>query len=236
MKFRNALFCLMIILVVSGYIESKEAKKERIDLQYALASSRDSLPIADTRKSVVTVRLPGGGHGSGFVVSENGLLLTNAHVVGNSDKCLIESRDGREFEGIVLNKDSKRDVAAIIARNISLPPLKIRSGFPKIAEEVYAIGAPHGLPGTVTKGIISNIIKSNGEIWLQGDSAINPGSSGGPLLDANGNVVGISTSVVSGTQGIFLYCPIMDAVARLELHAKKPVIWYKPSTWVRWFL
>jgi S1-C subfamily serine protease len=226
---------VMIIIVLPGYKDYKNEKMKGTLYQYVLATDGDSRTIAEARESVVTIRT-NRGHGSGFVVSDKGLILTNEHVVSNVGKCSIERLEGKVFEGKVLIKDRSRDVALISSPNISLQPLKIRENPSNIGEEVFAIGTPKELPGTVTKGIISNKIKMGNEVWLQGDAAVNPGNSGGPLLDAKGNVIGISSLQHPDAQGIFFYAPIMDALARLKIQEKKPAKWYNPRTWYRWFL
>ncbi len=186
------------------------------------AKPGDKRPMAGVQKSVVTVQC-GGGHGSGFIVSGDGLVLTNRHVVGDLDEARVITHDGKQYTGRVLFRDFRRDVAAIEVRGLARPPLKIRQEPVQVAEEVYAVGSPKEikLSGTVTKGIVSTVSRSRmGEDWVQADATINPGNSGGPLVDANGNVVGISTLSRKESTGIYFFGPIMNVLERICLQGE----------------
>ena len=157
------------------------------------------------------------GMGSGVIVDESGIILTNNHVVNGADKLLIKLHDGREFETTEWKTDPKSDIAVVkINSPTSLPAATIgNSDKIDIGDWVLAVGAPFGLDETVTAGIIS--AKSRGigitarEEFLQTDAAINPGNSGGPLVNLDGELVGINTAISStsgGYQGIGFAVPV----------------------------
>tara|TARA_B100000315_G_C14565763_1_gene582890 strand:- start:603 stop:2276 length:1674 start_codon:yes stop_codon:yes gene_type:complete len=173
--------------------------------------------------SVVTLRTSS-GHGSGFVIDKSGLILTNAHVVGESTEILIIFNSGLELKGAVLRKDKHRDVALIKVNVGGLKPIPIRMNSINITEPVFAVGTPlqEGLKATVTRGIVSALRKeeaSNLE-YIQSDVAIQSGNSGGPLLDKSGNIVGISVAgygLKGFSSGINLFIPIKDGLRWLNI-------------------
>ncbi|MDD4102073.1 MAG: Do family serine endopeptidase [Kiritimatiellae bacterium] len=158
------------------------------------------------------------GQGSGFIISKDGYILTNTHVVGDVDKITVRLADGREFQAKRIGADNKTEVALIkIEADGDLPVLEI--GKPddlQIGEWVVAIGNPFGLKETLTVGVVSakgrsNIGITDYENFIQTDAAINPGNSGGPLLNIDGEVVGINTAIYSrsgGYMGIGFAVPI----------------------------
>jgi serine protease Do len=157
------------------------------------------------------------GQGSGFLISKDGYILTNTHVVGDVDKITVRLVDGREFQGKRIGADSKTEVALIKIEGENLPYLAI--GKPDnlaIGEWVIAIGNPFGLKETLTVGVVSakgrsNIGITDYEDFIQTDAAINPGNSGGPLLNIDSEVVGINTAIFSrsgGYMGIGFAVPI----------------------------
>ena len=161
------------------------------------------------------------GLGSGFVVSSDGLILTNAHVVDGSDKVTVTLKDGRTFEGEVMGTDSFTDVAVIkIEPEEELPAVSLAdSEVLQPGEWAIAIGNPLGLDNTVTTGIVSATGRSSAQVgvgdkrvsFIQTDAAINPGNSGGPLLNAKGEVIGINTAIIQNAQGLGFAIPINDA-------------------------
>ncbi len=153
--------------------------------------------------AVVAVDTASGG-GSGSIVSANGLVLTNAHVVGNNRVVTVILADGREFVGDVVGYgDNRLDLAAVQIRNApsNLPVMPIASsGSVRIGQAAFAIGSPFGLQGTFTTGIVSRIDLDRN--LIQTDAAINPGNSGGPLLNSNAQLIGVNTSIfTTGEQG-----------------------------------
>ncbi len=157
------------------------------------------------------------GTGSGFIISDDGQILTNAHVVNGTDTVQVILKDGRIFDGKVLGQDAVTDVAVVKIDSTSLPTVTLGdSEHLHPGEWVIAIGNPLGLDNTVTAGIISAIGRSSREVgvpdkrvnFIQTDAAINPGNSGGPLLNAQGEVIGMNTAIISGAQGLGFAIPI----------------------------
>jgi serine protease Do len=167
-------------------------------------------------------RQPGRGYhqiaqGSGFIISADGYVLTNNHLVGDADKVMVKLADDRDFEAKVIGTDPQSDVAVIKIDGEAFPSLKLAdSARLEVGEWVLAIGNPFGLSQTVTAGIVSakgrsNVGLADFEDFIQTDAAINPGNSGGPLLNLDGEVVGINTAIVSrsgGNMGIGFAIPI----------------------------
>lgn len=144
--------------------------------------------------------------GSGFIISEDGYILTNAHVVEDAKEILVRLVDRREFHATVIGTDARTDVAVIKIEASGLPVVVL--GDPdqlKVGEWVLAIGSPFGFDHTVTAGIVSakgrNLPDENFVPFIQTDVAINPGNSGGPLFNLRGEVVGINSQIYSQTGG-----------------------------------
>lgn len=160
------------------------------------------------------------GTGSGFIISSNGRVLTNAHVIDGADRVTVTLKDGRSFEGRVLGTDSVTDVAVVDIDATELPIVALgNSSQLKPGEWAIAIGNPLGLDNTVTQGIISGTGRSSSQVgvpdkrvnFIQTDAAINPGNSGGPLLNQQGQVIGINTAIIQGAQGLGFAIPINQA-------------------------
>lgn len=160
------------------------------------------------------------GTGSGFIINQEGDIITNAHVVEGADKVTVILKDGRRLEGKVLGKDQLTDIAVVKVNAKDLPVVSIgNSQTLRPGEWAIAIGNPLGLDNTVTAGIISALGRSSGEIgvndkrvrFIQTDAAINPGNSGGPLLNQKGEVVGVNTAIIRGAQGLGFAIPIETA-------------------------
>ena len=158
------------------------------------------------------------GVGSGFVVSGDGFIMTNAHVVDGADEVLVTLPDKREFKAKVVGSDQRTDVALVKIEASGLPAVRIGDvSRLKVGEWVMAIGSPFGLENTVTAGIVSAKQRETGDYlpFIQTDVAINPGNSGGPLINLRGEVVGINSQIYSrsgGFQGISFAIPIDEAV------------------------
>ncbi len=162
------------------------------------------------------------GQGSGFIITKDGYILTNNHVVGDADKITVKLNDGREFEAERVGTDPKSEVAVIkIDTDEELPVLETGdSSSLQIGEWVIAVGNPFGLSETLTVGVVSAIGRNDigiaeYEDFIQTDAAINPGNSGGPLLNIDGKVVGINTAIYSqsgGYMGIGFAIPIDLAI------------------------
>jgi Do/DeqQ family serine protease len=160
------------------------------------------------------------GTGSGFIISRNGEILTNAHVLAGADTVNVTLKDGRSFPGKVMGTDPVTDVAVVKIQADNLPTLTLGdSNQLKPGEWAIAIGNPLGLDNTVTTGIISATGRSSSQVgvpdkrvqFIQTDAAINPGNSGGPLLNASGQVIGINTAIIQGAQGLGFAIPINTA-------------------------
>ncbi|MEL6815480.1 MAG: HhoA/HhoB/HtrA family serine endopeptidase [Cyanobacteria bacterium J06598_3] len=160
------------------------------------------------------------GTGSGFILSADGKLLTNAHVIEGADTVNVTLKDGRSFVGEVIGSDPVTDVAVIKIEASDLPvaPLGTTEALSP-GQWAIAIGNPLGLDNTVTAGIISALDRTSTQVgisdkrvqFIQTDAAINPGNSGGPLLNANGEVIGMNTAIRANAQGLGFAIPIETA-------------------------
>ena len=157
------------------------------------------------------------GVGSGFILSADGLVMTNAHVVDGADELIVTLTDKREFKAKVIGLDKRTDVAVVKIEATGLPAVKLGDvGRLKVGEWVMAIGSPFGLENSVTAGIVSAKARDTGDYlpFIQTDVAINPGNSGGPLINMRGEVVGINSQIYSrsgGFMGISFAIPIDEA-------------------------
>lgn len=168
------------------------------------------------RASVLTIEA-GTSSGSGFLISRQGYVLTNQHVVKGQRFVKLRLASGRELVGEVVQEQSARDVA-LIRTETGLDPLPLRSGDLAPGETVYALGSPLGekFSGSLTRGIVSAYRTRDGQRFIQSDVAILQGSSGGPLLDESGQAVGLAQSVATAGQGrINFFIPIADALKAL---------------------
>lgn len=169
--------------------------------------------------------------GSGFVISDDGYILTNNHVIEGADEIKVKFDDGRELKGEIKGVDPKLDLALIkVTNGDKLPVAELGdSDDIQVGEWVMAIGNPFGLSETVTAGIISakgRVIGSGPyDDFIQTDASINPGNSGGPLFNAKGEVVGINTAIVAGGQGIGFAIPVNMAKSIIpQLREKGKVV------------
>jgi serine protease Do len=166
------------------------------------------------------------GVGSGFIISDDGYVLTNAHVVEGADEVVVTLTDRREFKAKVLGSDARSDVAVLKVDARNLPSVRIGdSSKIRVGEWVIAIGSPFNLENTVTAGIISAKARDTGEYLplIQSDVAVNPGNSGGPLINMRGEVIGINSQIATlsgGYNGISFAVPI-DEVMRVTDQIRK---------------
>lgn len=191
----------------------------------------------DKRRIAVTIQKR--GHGSGFFITKEGHILTNAHVVGNSERTRVVLADREEaITAEVLRVNKARDVALLKLtdwpQSLSIPTLPIRTDQTVVSEPVYAIGTPlhrDVMDNTVTKGIVSNHreYKHDGlrMNFIQADVDIHGGNSGGPLLDENGNIIGMAVigyGAMEGKRGVGLnlFIPIEEALKALDIHLIEP--------------
>ncbi|NCT83579.1 MAG: DegQ family serine endoprotease [Comamonadaceae bacterium] len=158
------------------------------------------------------------GVGSGFILSADGYVLTNAHVVQGADEVIVTLTDKRELKAKIIGADQRSDVAVVKVEATGLPIVKLGdSNKARVGEWVMAIGSPFGLENSVTAGIISAKQRDTGDLLplIQTDVAINPGNSGGPLVNLRGEVIGINSQIYSqngGYMGISFAIPIADAI------------------------
>ncbi|WP_077037569.1 Do family serine endopeptidase [Pelomonas sp. KK5] len=166
---------------------------------------------------------PSHGQGSGFIVSADGIILTNAHVVRDSSEVIVKLTDRREYKAKVLGSDPQTDVAVIKIEAKNLPVVKLGDTKDlRVGEWVLAIGSPFGFENSVTAGVVSAKSRAlpgeNFVPFIQTDVAVNPGNSGGPLFNARGEVVGINSQIFSqtgGYQGLSFAIPI-DLAQRVK--------------------
>jgi serine protease Do len=180
---------------------------------------------------VPQAEIPAHEMGSGFIISPDGVILTNAHVVENADEVIVRLIDKREFKAKILGADKLSDVAVLKIDAQNLRTVKIGdSRQTRVGEWVIAIGSPYGLENSVSAGIISaksrSLAKEGNVPFLQTDAAVNPGNSGGPLFNMNGEVIGINSQIYShsgGYQGLSFAIPIdvaMNIERQLREHGK----------------
>ena len=157
------------------------------------------------------------GVGSGFILTSDGFIMTNAHVIDGADEVLVTLTDKRELKAKIIGSDQRTDVAVVKIEATGLPAVKLGDvNRLKVGEWVVAIGSPFGLDNTVTAGIVSAKQRDTGDYLpaIQTDVAINPGNSGGPLINMRGEVVGINSQIYSrsgGFMGISFAIPIDEA-------------------------
>src|SRR5512141_2578506 len=175
--------------------------------------------------------IPMRGQGSGFIISPDGYILTNAHVVDNADRVTVKLTDRREFRAKVIGKDRQTDVALIKIDAGNLPTVRLgNSKDANVGEWVVAIGSPYGFDNSVTAGIVSakgrSLPDSSYVPFIQTDVAVNPGNSGGPLFNLAGEVIGINSQIYSrtgGFEGISFAIPIetaLDVKDQIVKHGK----------------
>ncbi|NCO24528.1 MAG: hypothetical protein COZ07_09975 [Candidatus Infernicultor aquiphilus] len=172
-----------------------------------------------------TRTIPQKGTGSGFIINQEGYIITNEHVVHKAEKIKVTLSDGREFTGEVIGSDTTSDMAIVKIKADHLPLVALGdSDKLRVGEIVVAIGNPYGLQQTVTMGVVSAKGRSiptgiEGRVYkdfIQTDAAINPGNSGGPLLNTKGEVVGINTAIIPFAQGIGFAIPINIAKKNID--------------------
>jgi S1-C subfamily serine protease len=207
---------------------------EAADLTSIVATARESV-VTITADGLATSRfspfgVPTSGVGSGIIISSDGYILTNRHVVENSQSLSVELADGQTYPATIVEQSTTNDLALIKVDATGLSAARIgNSDQAQVGETVLAIGSPLGTyTETVTKGILSGLgrdITVRDETTgrptdltglMQTDAAINPGNSGGPLLDASGAVIGLNTAVATSAQGLGFAIPINDAASLIS--------------------
>jgi S1-C subfamily serine protease len=170
--------------------------------------------VREATPAVVSITAGGGGSGSGVMIRADGILVTNAHVVGNSRTVAVGLADGRQLRGEVLGRDPSVDIAVVRVPGTNLPVAPLGdSDEVEAGQLAIAIGNPLQLERTVTRGVISAVNRTPGRGialgtgLIQTDAAINPGNSGGPLLNSAGRVIGINTMIIRGVTGLGFAVP-----------------------------
>lgn len=205
-------------LVTSAPNATPTAPVAAIKFQAAPAAKR---PVGNAADAVVAI-FAGDSLGTAFLVSADGYLLTNHHVVGRTKYVKVRWSDGAEAVGEVLRTDPRRDIALIKVDAARRAPLVLRGSVASLGDTVYAIGTPLDakFQGSVTKGIVSANRTYEGLPYIQSDVTVNHGNSGGPLLDESGAVIGVTVSgieIAGAPTGINLFIPIADALKALAL-------------------
>jgi S1-C subfamily serine protease len=184
------------------------------------AFSRVVVDISERlRPAVVNLRVGRGGAGSGVLFAPDGILLTNHHVVRGADAVRVRLSDGSELSGRAIGSDPWTDLAVVRTDGSGLPAAVLgESAALRVGQLVVAIGSPLGFESTVTAGVVSALGRTLRSIGghlvdnvIQTDAALNPGNSGGPLVDSRGRVIGINTAVVQPAQGLSFAVPIDTA-------------------------
>jgi S1-C subfamily serine protease len=193
----------------------------RLDAQRS-TEEETVIRVARTATPAVVSVSRRGGTGSGVIVRSDGIIITNAHVVGSMRNVEVRTADGRTFTGTVLGTDQAVDTAIvrIDAKNLPAAPLADSDRL-EVGQLAIAIGNPLGLERTVTRGVVSAVNRDPRGVdiaagLIQTDAAINPGNSGGPLLDSSGRVIGINTAMLAGAAGLGFAIPINVAVDVME--------------------
>lgn len=201
---------------VSGVVDRVGPAVVRIDALHRSKAQANRLATGDSNREEGSER----GTGSGFILSADGQIITNAHVVEDTTQVTVTLKDGRTLPGKVVGIDPVTDLAVVKVAGQGLPIVKIGDSSSLAAGEwAIAIGNPLGLDNTVTLGIISATGRSSSDVgipdkrvrYIQADAAINPGNSGGPLLNAQGEVIGINTAIRADGQGLGFAIPIQTA-------------------------
>jgi serine protease Do len=232
---KSFLFAFVFLTFLSGGTSSAIAKlPDFVDLversQPSVVSISTTIKVS--RRNLFT-RQPGtsrGPSGSGFIISKDGYVLTNNHVIDGVEEVFVRLHNGKDLEAEVIGTDADTDIALLKLKGNNFKPFKIGDlEKTKVGSWVVAIGAPFGYDQTVTAGIISAKGRSVGEQYvpyIQTDVAINPGNSGGPLINMRGRVVGINSKILStsgGSNGLSFSIPIdlaMDVVNQIRDNGK----------------
>jgi serine protease Do len=202
----KSVFLLLLVLIPQVSLAQRSTEEETV---IRVARSASPAVVSVSRR---------GGSGSGVIIRSEGIIVTNAHVVGNYRTVEVRTADGRTLAGTVLGRDESVDIAIVRVNERNLPAAPLAdSDKLEVGQLAIAIGNPLGLERTVTRGVVSATNRDPTGIGIaagliQTDAAINPGNSGGPLLDSSGRVIGINTAILAGTTGLGFAVPINLAV------------------------
>lgn len=210
MKYKKLVFCLLASILLLDFSRCG-GTMDIISEIIVTAVDKAKNAVVKIDKFILTDGKPRlSGSGSGFVFSSDGLILTNAHVIENSQQLNISLLDGNEFSGEIIGKDKDTDIAIIKIFGGGYTPIKLgTSGDLKIGQFVIAIGNPLGYQHSVSVGVLSGkgrtMITPGGQMIddiLQSDAALNPGNSGGPMINTDGEAIGINTAIIPSAQGL----------------------------------
>ncbi len=222
---------VVFVEVTTKAAEAHPAKGAEIDPRFEEFMKRFGDQIPAPRRGE-----PRKGVGSGFIISQDGLIVTNDHVIANAETVRVTLQDGTKVEARVVGSDPLTDIALLDIEGEDYATVAFGSSeATRVGEEVVAVGSPFGLGGTVTSGIISaksrNINTGPFDDYIQTDAAVNRGNSGGPLFNSKGEVVGVNTAIYSpdgGSVGIGFAVPsdlVVDIVADLKDDGKVDRSW-----------
>lgn len=203
---------------INGQITLIPVNQEEPDLEKLIGSVIPSVVKIQTNY----------GDGTGFILTKDGLIITNRHVVSRSDKAEVTFYDKTKIEATVIRRDANADIAILSMgdrfQNLSLQPLPIcYQTYPSLGENVIVIGNPLSLSNTITRGIVSGIRETENQTLIQTDASINPGNSGGPLINKYGEVVGVVNSKIAeiGVEGLGFAVSIINALENLGIELEK---------------
>lgn len=223
---RGSALCLPALCPLILFPMSKPKEAEALDAYSSLvnfAAERVGPAVVKIEVEAAHSRArgnsPGAGQGSGVIFRRDGQILTNAHVVQGAHTVRVILADGRQFEAGVIGADRAHDIAEIRIGARNLPVAELSERLLQVGQLVVAVGNPYGLGWTVTSGVVSALNRelpnpAGGKLTglVQTDAPINPGSSGGPLVDSQGRVVGITTAIVPFAQGLGFAVPTSTAL------------------------
>ncbi len=185
---------------------------------------KQNLGVIENFKDVIVVVKTDKSIGTGFIFDQSGIVITNAHVIEDTSECEIQMFDKKSYKGKIIESNFDLDIAFIkIETNEKFHKAKVATKKDyKVGDEVFAYGNPFGFEDTVTKGIISALDREiNGFNYIQTDVSVNPGNSGGPLIDTKGRIIGINTLKIADASGIGFAIPIVDILGYLKLAIQK---------------
>jgi len=198
---------IVVIIILIAFTNGLLAKKPVLAREFDWESL-----VNQVKPGVLCIKSdPDGGMsiGSGFIINPDGYALTNAHVVGDKKTVGVKLSNNKTFTAKVVAVDEKKDLALLKLPVANLPALRLGSGKVQEGEPVMAIGAPYGMDFTVTRGIISNTsCELEGSRFIQTDTALNPGNSGGPLVNGNGEAIGINSAIIAFSNGMGFAIPV----------------------------
>lgn len=194
---------LSVILIFVLIPHERVKSKHRIRISRPVSHLRNQTEILEYSKEATVLIESSTSHGSGFFISSYGLIVTNYHVISAQEKYTVQLSNGLTFLPKILHMDEEHDLALLKVKGEDFPALAVSSSPLSVGHTVFAIGTPFDkkLTETVTKGIISAVRNNKGRIMIQTDASINGGNSGGPLINLQGEVIGVNSEGYGKTSG-----------------------------------